>query len=208
MEKEQKGSEASDIFRVVDDTDNLSLSGAKILLLARGNIFNQTTDSNGISKFILPFPDSGQLDAQISVSTKDYEINDQSVTLTPDKVQDIRLNPRVSKLTVSDVTPASNIQQAGALQSNRSATDDSAGSQPSDIAGPINAATAINKNGVVAKITTSNLVDQETGFRVSVESSATAKDKAEVRVVIASPDNQPFVGTYCTRRSCRRTPNR
>jgi hypothetical protein len=176
------GSDEGVIFHVVDDTGK-PIVGAKVLVLAQGDVLNETTDSNGVSKLTLSFPAEGKLDVKMSVDSKDYQVNDQNITLTPNKVQDIRLSSTANTLKISDVTPVADVVQQGTLQGTATNT---AGN------------TAVNskKRGVAVEMVTSNVVDHETGFRVSVEQSASAKDKAEIRVVMISPDNKPFVGTH------------
>jgi hypothetical protein len=177
------GSDESVIFHVVEDAAGKPIVGAKILLLVQGDVMNETTDSNGVSKFTLSFPAEGKLDVKMSINTKEYQVNDQNITLTPNKVQDIRLSSNSNELRMSEVTPVANAGQLDASQG--IVTEQSGG-----------ATVNTNKNGVAIEAVTSNLVDRETGFRVSSIPSDTAKDKAEVQVVIVSPDNHPFVGTY------------
>lgn len=101
--KEQVGDSGSVIVRVVDDSDGVPIPGAEVLLLVEGDVYSQPTDSNGIAKFTVTFP-GGKIDAQMSVSTKDYEIDYQRITLLPNKVQDIRLNPGTGIVKVSSFT--------------------------------------------------------------------------------------------------------
>ena len=81
------------IVRVVDDTTNTPVQGGQVQLLVGGENYAQATDSNGISTFSLNFPAEGLLEADISVVTSDYAVNNQRLTLQPNKTQDIRLNP-------------------------------------------------------------------------------------------------------------------
>ncbi|RMG20945.1 MAG: hypothetical protein D6732_27825 [Methanobacteriota archaeon] len=101
--KERPADESSFIFRVVDDNDNTPVSGAEILILIEGDIYNQTTDSNGIAKLTIPVF-GNKLEAQISINTENYEIKYQEITLLPNKVQDIRLNPKAGSITSSSPT--------------------------------------------------------------------------------------------------------
>lgn len=101
--KKRTGKESSTIFRVVDDESRKPIAGATVTVLAEGNIFNEVTDQNGISKFKFTFLSEGTLDAQISVNTDEYEIVDQTETLTPNSVKDIRLSPSQGYLTIQDV---------------------------------------------------------------------------------------------------------
>jgi len=104
--KERSPNTSSVIVRVVDDDNSVPIPGADILLLVEGDVYSQPTDSNGIAKFTVSFS-NGKIDAQMSVSTKDYEIEYQRITLLPNKVQDIRLNPHTQVIRVSSVLPSS-----------------------------------------------------------------------------------------------------
>lgn len=90
------------IFRVIDSKTEDPISGAEVLLLFQGQVVDDIADNNGIAKFLLPIPDKG-IDAQISVGTKDYKIKYQTISLFPDRIQDVRLDPRSQSLSVGDV---------------------------------------------------------------------------------------------------------
>ncbi len=87
------------IARVVDDSTSLPIEGAKVVFVANGENYSKTTDSNGIAIFTIEFT-SETIDVDITVSTADYEINRQQVTVRPDQVQDIRLNNSSKELSV------------------------------------------------------------------------------------------------------------
>lgn len=87
------------IVRVVDDGSSLPIEGARVVFLANGNTYSATTDSNGIAIFTIEFT-SETIDVDISVSTANYQINNQQVTVRPDQVQDIRLNKNLNELSV------------------------------------------------------------------------------------------------------------
>ncbi len=91
------------IVRVVDDSNSVPIEGATVVVLTGGQTYSQSTDSHGLAKFTATF--SGDtIDPDISVSTPNYKIDRQRVTLRPDQVQDARLNRSTSKITVTAVT--------------------------------------------------------------------------------------------------------
>lgn len=100
--KERSGDTASFIVRVVDTTNSRPVPNARILLLVEGDPLSQVTDSNGIAKYDLDFPLTGKLEAKLSVDTVDYQIDYQWVTILPNKVQDINLDPEQGTLEVSE----------------------------------------------------------------------------------------------------------
>ncbi|MCC6604431.1 MAG: hypothetical protein IT327_14555 [Anaerolineae bacterium] len=85
------------LVRVIDDSTNNPIEGAHVLLIVAGQIFEDDTDVNGLSSFIL-----GQLrqtvDVELQVTTEAYETSFKTVTLQPDRVQDVRLNPRTQEI--------------------------------------------------------------------------------------------------------------
>lgn len=80
------------VIRVVNDQTGRTITNAEIVLIVEGNIYRNATDSFGITKFLLPFPD-GKVDSRISVELDDFKTNDQRITLLPNRVQDVRLDP-------------------------------------------------------------------------------------------------------------------
>lgn len=98
------------IVRVVNDKTNKTVTGAEVILISDGDIYRQATDSYGLTKFPLTFPD-GKIDARISVETTTYETNDQRVTLLPDRVQDVRLDPETQTIKIVPVSPELTIQE-------------------------------------------------------------------------------------------------
>ncbi|MBE7472266.1 MAG: Ig-like domain-containing protein [Anaerolineales bacterium] len=103
----QEGNEANVIVLVTNETQE-AVSGAKVVLLVEGNTFTQPTDSNGIATFPIVFSQD-KVEAQMRVSTPDYETEAQNITLLPDKVQGIRLNPQ--NKTLEQVVVASSPQE-------------------------------------------------------------------------------------------------
>lgn len=95
------------IIRVFDSNKNIPIDGAEVVLIANGNVYSQIADSNGITKFYMAFQ-TDEIDGDISVSFKGYEIEHQRVTLQANYVQDIRLdtiNGTVSVEQMSQVLP-------------------------------------------------------------------------------------------------------
>lgn len=90
------------IVRVVDDYNSIPIEGASVVLIESGNTYSETTDSNGLAKFTISFVED-QIEAEISVSTSSYTINQQNVTLRPDEVQDVRLNQNTRVLIVASL---------------------------------------------------------------------------------------------------------
>ncbi len=88
------------LVRVVDSSSREPVAGAQVLVLANGDTFSQDSDSNGITKFTLAFYDS-KAEAEMSVRSKGHEIEHQRVTLLPDRVQDVSLDPAADTLEVT-----------------------------------------------------------------------------------------------------------
>ncbi|MBK8900556.1 MAG: hypothetical protein IPM53_05190 [Anaerolineaceae bacterium] len=81
------------IVRVIDESTNDPIEGAKVVLIVAGDIFEDATDSNGISSFNLAF--SGPtVEAELQVATAAYETSFKTVALQAERVQDVWLNPR------------------------------------------------------------------------------------------------------------------
>jgi formylglycine-generating enzyme required for sulfatase activity len=98
--KQKDVSKRSVIVRVLDSEKNEPVDGAKVVLIANGNVYSQSSDSNGITKFVIGFP-TDEIDGDISVSFSGFNIEHQRVTLQADRVQDINLNKVAGNLTVS-----------------------------------------------------------------------------------------------------------
>ncbi|MGK7883303.1 MAG: hypothetical protein AB4057_01595 [Crocosphaera sp.] len=107
------------IFRVVNAQTNKAVSGAAVVLLTNGDIHRQVTDSFGITKFSLQFPD-GKAESRISVETIGYKTNDQIVTFLPNTVQDVRLDPESQTIEILPISPEGTGQDTG--KSNKSFT--------------------------------------------------------------------------------------
>lgn len=88
------------VIRVIDKSNGQPVSRANVVLVVNGDTFSQATDSNGITKFSLAFP-GGSADARMSVETDSYEINDQRVTLLPNKVQDVLLDSQGEQIEIA-----------------------------------------------------------------------------------------------------------
>jgi hypothetical protein len=88
------------IVRVMDDSNNVPVDGAKVVLLATGDTYSESTDSNGLAIFTITFT-TDKVEADVSVSTSKSTINRQRVTLRPDEVQDVRLNQNTKELIVT-----------------------------------------------------------------------------------------------------------
>ena len=100
------------IVRVVDDSNGVPIDGAEVLLVVGGDIFNESADSNGLAKFTIGF--SGDtIDADISVKTITYNIEHSIVTLRPDEIQDVRLDPNANVIKVAAFQPPIATQPAG-----------------------------------------------------------------------------------------------
>lgn len=85
------------LVRVVDETSNNPIEGAHVLLIVTGQIFEADTDANGMVSFTLAL--LGQMvDAELQVTTGAYETSFKTVTLQPERVQDVRLNPRTQEI--------------------------------------------------------------------------------------------------------------
>lgn len=176
--KKRSGNQGSIIFRVIDDTTGIPIPGVKVLLLVEGDVLSEATDSNGISKFTLKFPEEGKLDARMSVSTNAYEINDQTITLLPNRVQDVRLSPSKDTLTIAEVS-------AQVLPTQQANPTQQVTTVPSTV-----------RNGVTIETIVSNRVDLDTGVRISTEPAPSENDNGELRVIIRTPDDKPHIGTY------------
>lgn len=100
---EKKGSNENVILRAVSDGSNTPIDGIDIVVTLDGNIYHQATDSDGFALFELPFPSEGEIDAQISVNTHGYGIENQFSTLTPGKLQYILLTPNSLRIEVPDI---------------------------------------------------------------------------------------------------------
>ncbi len=91
IEREEKNNRRI-IIRVVDDNNSRPVEGAEVLLFIDGNIYEDATDSNGLSRFTVEFVQE-TIDVEMQVTTNEYDINTRTITLQPDRAQDIRLNP-------------------------------------------------------------------------------------------------------------------
>ena len=97
-------SKRSVIVRVLDSEKIEPINGAEVVLIANGNVYSQSSDSNGITKFVIGFP-TDEIDGDISVSSSGFNIEHQRITLQADRVQDINLNKTTGELTVSFTDP-------------------------------------------------------------------------------------------------------
>lgn len=97
---EKMANSADVIVRTVKESDNSPIAGIEISLVAEGDIFKESSDSDGFARFTLPFPDGKGLNVRISISAKDYEVKDQIITLSPGKLQYIVLEPTALKVEI------------------------------------------------------------------------------------------------------------
>ena len=97
-------SKRSVIVRVLDSEKIEPINGAEVVLIANGNVYSQSSDSNGITKFVIGFP-TDEIDGDISVSSSGFNIEHQRITLQADRVQDINLNKTTGQLTVRFTHP-------------------------------------------------------------------------------------------------------
>jgi formylglycine-generating enzyme required for sulfatase activity len=93
-------SKKSVIVRVLDSEKSEPVNNADVVLIANGDVYSQSSDSNGITKFVIGFP-TDEIEGDISVSFSGFNIEHQKVTLQADRVQDINLNKSTGDLTVS-----------------------------------------------------------------------------------------------------------
>lgn len=102
------------IVRVVNRINLQPVNSAKILLIASGDTFSDFTDSNGIAKFNIDFA-SNVLDADLTVEAAGTDINNQSISLRPDQLQEVRLDGSTQTVNVAPVTAitGSNLRESG-----------------------------------------------------------------------------------------------
>jgi hypothetical protein len=101
---EKQGSNKNVILRAVTDGSSAPIAGINIVVALNGDIYRQTTDSDGFALFELPFPSEGEVNTQISVNTKGYDVENQFSTLTPGKLQYILLNPNSLRIEVPNIS--------------------------------------------------------------------------------------------------------
>jgi hypothetical protein len=82
------------ILRISDSQNGLPVEGAEITLIVADKTYGQPTDSYGITKFLLQFGDKDELDADISVKTREYERKHLRITLHAEHLQDILIDPQ------------------------------------------------------------------------------------------------------------------
>lgn len=98
------------IVRVIGGADSNPVDLAKVTLLFNGNPYTDITDSSGIAVFTIPFYQE-QVNSEISVDATEFETEYQNVTLSPNAVQDIRLDPKtgivlgVNPYSSNDIVP-------------------------------------------------------------------------------------------------------
>ncbi len=85
-------SEGTVIVYVVDNQTDNPVSGATVTIIAEGSVFQDVTDDVGLSRFPLDFP-TGQLDVEMNITTTEYATANRSLTIRPNDVQTVRLNP-------------------------------------------------------------------------------------------------------------------
>lgn len=152
------------IVRVIDATDSQPVSMAKVLLLVEGDIYNQLTDSNGIAKFTIKFP-SDTIEAEISVSTSRYEIEYQRITLLPNRVQDVQLNPQTGD--ISSLPPKQTLNTTAQSSPSLSST-----------------------NTPIPSVDTDSLV----AYQIEMETGSTEPGQGVLNVLLFKGDGTPGVG--------------
>ncbi len=91
--------------KVVDKTDLQPMNNAEIILIAQGQTFVDYTDDGGLAKFHIEFPGDA-LQVDLRVISADNAISHKNITLHPDTLQEIRLDPVAKSLDiVSPETP-------------------------------------------------------------------------------------------------------
>lgn len=88
------------IVRALDDLTSEPVTSADVLLLVNGETYSDSTDSNGLAYFTLAFP-TGTIEANLSVTSSEHDIRNQTITFSPEFVQDVRLQ----KTSITDVSP-------------------------------------------------------------------------------------------------------
>ncbi|MBC8161833.1 MAG: hypothetical protein H7Z42_11495 [Roseiflexaceae bacterium] len=83
--------ERSVVVRVVNKEKLQPVNNAKVILITAGNTFNDLTDQNGLATFKITFT-SDTLDVDLTVEGGDNSISNQSVSLRPDQLQEVRLD--------------------------------------------------------------------------------------------------------------------
>lgn len=152
------------IVRVIDATNSQPVSTAKVLLLVEGDIYNQLTDSNGIAKFTIKFP-SDTIEAEISVSTSRYEIEYQRITLLPNRVQDVQLNPQTGD--ISSLPPEQILNSTAQASPPLSST-----------------------NTPIPSVDTESLI----AYQIEVETGSTEPGQGMLNVLLFKGDGTPGVG--------------
>jgi hypothetical protein len=98
------------IVHVIGNADNNPVASARVTLLVNGNPYVDVTDSNGVAVFKIPFY-QGEVNSEISVDASNFGTEYQNVTLSPNIVQDIRLDPKtgivlgVNPYSSNDIVP-------------------------------------------------------------------------------------------------------
>lgn len=89
------------LVRALDSATGEPVPRAEIFVIAGRDTFQEITDSNGVTRFVLGFLDS-HLAVEMSVESKGYEIEHRQVTLLADKLQDISLDRAASQISVTE----------------------------------------------------------------------------------------------------------
>jgi hypothetical protein len=92
-------------IKVVDKTNLQPMNNAEIILIAQGQTFVDYTDDSGLAQFHIEFP-GDTLQVDLRVISADNEISHKNITLHPDTLQEIRLDPVAESLDIiSPETP-------------------------------------------------------------------------------------------------------
>lgn len=175
MLKEKQGSKAGVIFRAFDQNSGMPVDRADLQVFVGADLFTQATDSNGVGKFELTFPPSGKLDVMLVIRTKDFEIKNEHVTLYPNQVQDIMLNVEKTSFEINPVLVSS--------QSTSTSVPETQSDEPE-----------LTSKGVLINALASSRVNPNTGFEITVEPAPSENQTGELRVLMASPNNEPLSG--------------
>ena len=90
------------LVRVVNKQSLQPVNGANVVLIVGAETFSDVSDQNGLAKFQVRF-DSETLSADISVEAEGNTVNNQSVSLRPDQLQEVRLDPLSNTANVAPV---------------------------------------------------------------------------------------------------------
>jgi hypothetical protein len=136
------------IFRVIDEENENVIQGAEIALVIDSQIHRENTDSYGFATFSLSFKSGSSLDGQIYVTTKNFRSKAENITLSPDRVRDVRLDSNKNVLKLAEVA-STQLSQSGAKQLPNDTPQPQVAKQPgNDSIAQTTAPTAIVPSGI------------------------------------------------------------